>query len=488
MRKRGFRVGLPVLLGVLLPGLCVISSVAGASPSPGFPGFAAGFSSPVRLSETPHDWQFAVNDRGEAVGVYGAEAGATVVRLGRSGRVVGSWLVRAPAHVGSVGAQVSVGERGQVVVGLSYGDGLLEASHEEHGGPGCCEHLAVASWRLGQSPPVVAQPVSPVLGVPADVDDQPSQLQLAIGAGSTVTAVWMRGSAGPGPYGGEGGEAQVEEAYGRVGGPLRTVRLLTVAHRVSFLDLHVAPNGRAVASWVDDGDVIRTVTGMSSGALRAPGRFQRVSHLVTGVGFLYDDRGDTVFSYVTGSWLEGGKLMMVAGTSAGARFAAPRRIASIPPEAGEIVLSAGGDRSVMALWTIPRGVTSKRGLIQRLYARRMIVFGGLGPLLQVDQTSFYEDATGFIDSQRRSVVIHRGPDTSHPGQFEQQASIADPNGPFKGPYRLAPGLPGCSLDTGEEREIQPIATSPNAAQAVLYLTCNEPGEREGPQYLIRYGA
>jgi hypothetical protein len=483
MSKRGFRIGLPVLLGVLLPGLAVISSVAGASRARGLPGFAAGFSSPVRLSKTPHDWQFAVNDRGEAVGVYGTEAGARIVRLARSGRVAGSWLVRAPAHVGSVGAQIAVGQRGQVVVGLSYDDGLMEASHEEHGGLGCCEHLAVASWRLGQSPPMVAQPVSPVLSVPADVDDQPSALQLQVGAGSTVTAVWMRGSAGPGEYGGEGGEAQVEEAYGRVGGSLRTARLLTVAHGVSFLDLHLAPDGRAVASFLDDGDVIRTVTGLSSGALRAPGRFRVVSHLVTGVGFVHDDRGDTVFAYVTGSWLEGGKLMMIAGTSAGTRFGAPRRIASIPPEAGEIVLSAGGARSVLALWTISHGLTS------RFYASRASVFGSLAPLVEVDRTEFPdEEATGFVDSQGRSIVVHRGPDTRHAGQFEQQAFIAAPNGPFRGPYRLAPELPGCSLNTGEDLDIQPIATSPNTAQAVLYLTCNEPGEREGPQYLIRYKA
>jgi hypothetical protein len=79
-------------------------------------------------------------------------------------------------------------------------------------------------------------------------------------------------------------------------------------------------------------------------------------------------------------------------------------------------------------------------------------------------------------------------DARHADQFEQQAFIVAPGGPFKGPYRLAPGFPGCSLNTGEDLDIQPIATSPNAAQAVLYLTCNEPGEREGPQYLIRYKA
>jgi hypothetical protein len=141
---------------------------------------------------------------------------------------------------------------------------------------------------------------------------------------------------------------------------------------------------------------------------------------------------------------------------------------------------------VLALWTIPHGLSS------RFYARRMSVFGGLGPLLQVDQTTFYQQDTGFVDSQGRSIVVHRGLDARHPGQFEQQAFIADPNGPFKGPYRLAPELPGCSLNTGEEREIQPIATSPNGVRALLYVTCNEPGEREGgragSQYFIRYKA
>jgi hypothetical protein len=148
----------------------------------------------------------------------------------------------------------------------------------------------------------------------------------------------------------------------------------------------------------------------------------------------------------------------------------------------------------MALWTIMPDLTS------RFYARRVSVFGALAPLLEVDRTGYPDgEVTGFVDERGRSIVVHRGPDTRHAGQFEQQAFIAAPNGPFRGPYRLAPELPGCSLNTGEEREIQPIATSPNAAQAVLYLTCNEPGEREagragaaggggGHQYLIRYRA
>jgi hypothetical protein len=458
-----------ILLGLMI----LLAGVAELAPSGAI---AAGFSAPVRLPTKSEGWEFAVNDRGEAVGVRGSEAGAMVVQLARSGRISHSWLVSAPAHVGSVAAQVVLGEQGQVAVGVSYGDGQLEPSQEYHGGPGCCDHIAIASWQLGEPPPV-AQPVSPAVSSATGLSDQPGALEMVIGR-STLTAVWIRGGGGE-----EGSEAQIEEAFGRVGEPLHIAKLLTVPSGVSYLDLHLAPDGQPIASWVDDGDIIRTTTGLSTGALSPPVHFQGIPKLSYGIGFTHDDEGDTVFAYVSGpETISAPHTLMMMASSNGGRFTRPHSIAAIPPHTSEVSVYAGGRRSVLAIWTY----VSENTLREHFYAQRGSVFGGFGRRAQVDETEFPDDeATGFIDSRGRSVIIHRGPVPHHPKAFELDAFTAPPHGPFRHTHRIAPSVRDCGLNLEEELDVQPIATSLNG-QAVFYVTCGEGSHQEGSQYLIRY--
>jgi hypothetical protein len=346
MRPRAIFLALIVLLGAIA-GLPSATAVAGS------------FSKPVRLPTKGEEWQFAINNQGEAVGVHGSAKGAVVVQLGRSGRIAHAWLVKAPIHTEWVDPYVALGDRGRIAVGILYDDGQQEPSHEYHGGPGCCDHVAIASWKLGEQPPV-AQAVSPLLTAATGTTHQPYSPILMTIAGSTITALWARGYQ---PEYSEPEEAQIEEAFGQVGKPLQTKKLLTVPHGFAYLDLHLEPDGKPVASWIDDGDTIRTVTGSLTGAFSTPIRFQHIPKVseteiaqAEAVGFTHDDEGDTIFAYLTGG-LGGPKKLMMMTSFDGGLFSRPHEVASLPAETDEASLVAGGRRSLLALWTHTPGNT-----------------------------------------------------------------------------------------------------------------------------------
>jgi hypothetical protein len=465
-----------ILLGLLLP--CAV-----AAPAP-TAALAGSFSAPVRLPTKFAEWRFAVNDRREAVGVYGSEEGIVVVQLGRSGELRRSWLLQVPPHVGYPFASVALGERGKIAVGVSYNDGQLKDSEEPHGPPGCCQRIAISSWRLGQSPPA-AQAVSPTLNAANALYGQPFEAPLMVVGGSTVTALWTRGGTGPlEPFApqDETGEAQIEEAFGQLGAPLHKAKLLTVPNGVRFPDLHLAPSGRAVASWVDDAEIIRTVTGLRSGALRRSIHFQQIHGLCTsfpevcpGIGFTHDDQGATVFAYLSGPE-EGAERLMTMTSTSGARFTRPRAIASIPPKSSEISLYAGGRRALLAIFN------HKPGENQHLEALRGSVFADLGAPAQVDETPYSDNKlNGFVDSRGRSVIVHPAPVPNHPTEFELVAFSAQSDRPFGATQRIAPALANYGLGGAAE----PIATSPHG-DAVFDVTDDEEGEQRRRQYLIRY--
>jgi hypothetical protein len=466
MRPRAIFLALIILLG----------GVTGLPPATAV---ASSFSKPVRLPTKGDAWRFAINNQGEAVGVHGSAKGAVVVQLGRSGRIAHSWLVKAPIHTEWADPYVALSDRGRIAVGILYDDGQQEESHEYHGGPGCCDHIAIASWKLGERPPI-AQTVSPP---PTGVAHQPNPPILMTIAGSTVTALWARGYQ---PEYLEPEEAQIEEAFGQVGKPLQTMKLLTVPHGFAYLDLHLEPDGRPVASWIDDEDTIRTVTGSLTGALGRSVRFQHIPKVsevdvaqAQAVGFTHDDEGDTIFAYLTGG-LGGPKKLMMMTSADGGPFSRPREVASLPSETDETSLVAGGHRSLLVLWT-----HTQRN-VEHFEARRGSVFGSFDRQFQVDATPYFGvgDTTGFIDPYGRSVVIQRGPVAHHSEDFELDAFTAQLSGPFGRPQRIAPTLRNCGLNEGGEIEAS-IATSSNG-RAVFYVTCGEGSHQEGSQYLIRY--
>ncbi|MHB1538296.1 MAG: hypothetical protein ACYCYN_07325 [Solirubrobacteraceae bacterium] len=437
-----------------------------ASPSVAFVGH---FTAPVRLPTRGVEWRFAVNDRGQAVGAYGTQAGVVVARLARSGRIEHSWTVGVPAHVGGVYATIALDDRGEVAVAVEYADGQSE---------GCCGHIGVAAWRLGKRPPE-ARAVSPAL-TPADFSDQPVEPSVVV-ANGMVTAVWHRGGKPISQYEEDEREpGQVEEAFGRLGGPFHTVRLVDAREGPSLLNLHVAPDGRPVASWLQDRDVVGVASGRPAGGFRPAVRLRRVRKLREGVGFAHDGAGDTLFAYLSGPKGTAQGLMVMAITASG-RFVRPRRIMSVPLYGSGVEVYAGGLRSVLVTWQ-GEGFT-RRTLI---YARRGSVFGRFGRRLIVDDGAEHLiETVGLIDSHRRSLMINRGDVAHHPNQFDLVAFTARPGRPFSRARRIAPRLHNCGLEGSGELDLKPIASSPNG-EAVFYLTCEEGSGQEGSQYLIRY--
>ncbi len=438
-----------------------------ASPSWAFTGR---FTAPVRLPTRDQTWQFAVNDRGQAVGAYGTRAGAVVAELARSGRIEHSWTVGVPAHVGGVYATIALDDRGEVAVAVSYEDGQSE---------GCCRHIAVAAWRLGKRPPE-AQAVSPALS-PAEFSDQPEEPSVVVADG-ILTAVWQRGGDAISQY--EEDElqpGQIEEAFGRFGGPFHTVRLVAARKGPSLLNLHLAPDGRPVASWLQDRDVVGLAGGRPAGASRPAVHLRRVRKLRDGVGFTNDGAGDTLFAYLSGPEGTAQRLMLTGFTAAG-RFLRPRRIMSVPAFGYGVEVFAGGRRFVLAVWS----VEDSSALRTRIYARRGSVFGRFGRRLIVDDGAEHLiETVGLIDSHRRSLLINRGDVAHHPNEFDLVAFTARPARPFSRARRIAPSLHNCGLQGSGELDLEPIASSPNGA-AVFYLTCEEGSGQEGSQYLIRY--
>ncbi len=439
-----------------------------ASPSWAFTGR---FTAPVRLPTRETIWQFAVNDRGQAVGAYGTRAGAVVTRLARSGRIEHSWTVGVPAHVGGVYATIALDDRGEVAVAVEYTDGQSE---------GCCLHIAVAAWRLGERPPE-AQAVSPAL-TPADSSDQPGELSVVVADGM-LTAVWQRGGGPISQYEEEELEpGQVEEAFGRLGGPFHTVRLVAARKGPSLLNLHLTPDGRPVASWLQDRDVVGVASRRLAGGSRPAVHLRRVRRLRYGVGFAHDGAGDTLFAYLSGPEGTAQRLMLMAIT-AGGRFLRPRRIMSVPAFGYGVEVFAGGRRFVLAVWSVEDSST----LRTRIYARRGSVFGRFGRRLTVGdgaEKAIY-DTVGLVDSHRRSLLINRGDVAHHPNEFDLVAFTARPGRPFSRARRIAPSLHNCGLEGSGELDLEPIASSPNG-EAVFYLTCEEGSGQEGSQYLIRY--
>ena len=142
------RIGVSLIFVLVLSAVAAFSAVASAET----------FSRPVRLPSAPSlVWDFAVNDRGQAVAVEGNAHGASVYPIGRRGHLGKPWQVKVPGGFPGDETSVTLDSRGSIAVGILYQDDTAEPSHEY---PGCCLRVAVASWKLGSKPPT-AQSLSP---------------------------------------------------------------------------------------------------------------------------------------------------------------------------------------------------------------------------------------------------------------------------------------------------------------------------------------
>jgi hypothetical protein len=448
---------------------------------------AVRFSAPVRLPANEELWKFAVNDRGDAVGAYASKTGANVIELARSGHITHAWAVTAPDEEESGSVSISLSNDGDVALGLTYKDSKEKPLEEPHSGFGCCDRIAIATWRIGEQSPASAESVK-LTSFHQVV--RPVPLMLALGKG-IVTALWTREDR----VELEPGESKIEEAYGPIGGPLQSTELRTTRRGVTSIDLHEGTNGRPVASWVENEDVIRTAAGSPTGALPSPAGFQVVPKLRgrpgheggIEVGFTHDDEGDTVFAYLLPAKGGSQKLTTIVSRMAG-RFSRPRAIASIPPKSGDVALYAGGRKSLLAIWDSER----LHAPYEHFDALVDGVFEGFDTKTRLDESyspnvasTAFIGFTGFQDSHARSVMIHEAPAVGHPHHFEMYAVSAQAHRPFGHPRRIAPGLRNCGLVTGAESGVESVANSSNG-QAVVYLTCGEESGQEGSQYVVRY--
>lgn len=443
-----------------LVGAMVICAAASLVPTTAL---AGGFTRPVRLPSDGEEWVFAVNDRGQAL----AASGDLVYPVGRSGRLGRPWKVTVPGGFEADVGSLALDDRGRVAAGLVYGDGSVPRGEGEHGSPGCCEHVAVVSWRLGTQPPVAQVLESP--GQSYFYDTESVAPRVVVGP-RAVTALW-RDPAGPQGYGPEGEpEAQLYEAFGPFASALRTRMMVSVPHGVQSVHLALDRTGDPIAAWRDDLRMLHSVRGLPSGAL--PRSSQAVpipgvkndepeTEFAQGNEFSSDPQGDTVFAYVPGAFERESNVMAMTSVD-GRVFDAPRTIAHTGREHDRVVVVAGGNRSLLVFTSCLANVRECSPVL----GRRANIFGSHQLPFGVGR-----EPQAFVDSSGRSVIAFDGESTV-------EAITAEPEGAFGHRQPISPA--GCQLGTGSDDEPPPASSQSGAA--IFYFTCGGYDH----QYLARY--
>jgi hypothetical protein len=446
------RIGVSLIFVLVLSAVAAFSAVASAET----------FSQPVRLSSAPGlVWDFAVNDRGQAVAVEGNAHGASVFPIGRNGHLGKPWQVKLPGGFPGSETSVTLDSRGRIAVGILYQDDTAEPNQRT---PGCCLRVAVASWKLGSKPPT-AQSLSPPQDAETGYPHQALLAPLLMIGPSAITALWTIGSEPEREHRSGPGEVQIEQAFGPFGSRLRSAQLFAAPKGVVAPHLSLEPNGDPVASWLDDVNKIRTVTGSHSGALRRPTRVQRAPELSQPVGFTNDDEGDTIFSYFSSSSKNTSELRYMT-SQGGGPFTHPRGIGLTDSESPGATVLAGGHRTLLAFWgcsglDIVCKEQRKIGTVSGAFSRSFT------PL---------ESPKGVIDSSGRTLIVYN---TEH-GLYE---TTAERGKPFMPPRRFAAPLPHYFQLGMDQDEESPLLTSPNG-HAILCFADYANGENE--QYLVRY--
>jgi hypothetical protein len=403
-----------------------------------------------------------------------------VVQLGTRGQIVASWPVPLPtSKLQRVSADLTIGEEGNAAVAIEYEDDQYVPTGVSypHEGPECCGHIAISSWRLGHAPPV-AHDVSPKVSVDSR---QPYWPQIVL-AKSEVTAVWIRGNETPYEIG--EAEDQLEEAYGKVGRPLHRRSVLQVPGHMRFLDLHLEPDGRPVASWIDDGSILRTDIGSVREGLPVSRRFRALPGKQEAVGFTHDARGHTVFAYVLG------KHLMIRASSDGGKFGDAHRVATLPSNAIQPAVRAGGDAVLLVSWIAQYVVGHDEGSSDRFDVELGHIFGDISPPFQLpvatnSEADYEGDATrSFVDSHGRAVLIasRYAHGLVH---YEPVLFVAGEDQRFGPPIPFASNLLNCPFELGRtstEQEIEPN----RGGEAIFETLCEENSGRFHQTYFVRF--
>jgi hypothetical protein len=401
-----------------------------------------------------------------------------VVQLGARGRIVRSWPVPLPtSKLQRVSADLTIGEEGNAAVAIEYEDEQYVPTGVSypHEAPECCGHIAISSWRLGQAPPV-AHDVSPEVRVDSR---QPYWPQIVL-AKSEVTVVWIRGNETPYEIG--EAEDQLEQAYGKVGRPLHTRSVLQVGGHMRFLDLHLEPDGKPVASWMDDGNILRTDTGSVREGLPVSRRFRALPGDQEGLGFTHDARGHTVFASVLG------KQLIIIASSDGGKFGHAHRVATLPSNATRPEVRAGGDAVLLVSWVAQYVVGRDEGSSDRFDVELGHIFGAMSAPLQLPVATNSEadedQARSFVDSQGRAVLIASR--YKHGlAHYEPVVFVAGEDHHFGPPIPIASNLLNCPFQlerTTTEQEVEPN----RRGEAILETLCEENSGRVHQTYFVRF--
>jgi hypothetical protein len=448
---------------------------------------AGRFWPPVRLpgSEEEPEWHFAVNDRGQAVAVRfgGAErekARVLVYPIRHSGRLGRPWRLDVPDILPPEPAPtVALDDRGRVAVAIDVEERGSEGEHSFGSG----EHVAFASWRLGSRPPAL-QILTPRGDETSYSEGQLNQPEIVIGP-NAITALWTAGGRTPE----EGVEpAQVDEAFGTVGGPLHAVRLTAVrAGGGTITHLALAPNGAPLASWVDGQGRLTTVKGNLNGTIGRPRETRTLSHFRYAGEFANDAYGNTALLYWTTPlrrthskhWQT---QVMLVSSHDGQPFDRPRVLGEVPAggstgsidESLEASILAGGRQSMFALWGYPG---SEGFAAEGFRVRGGSLHGPLGPQQRVGP-----DAMGFVSPAGRAVIVYDH-ERYPTGGGTEAAGVVAVSGPVGGRFgasrTITPHLEECSIPGQLSIPPEPIATSPDG-RAIFNVQC------PADEYLIRY--
>jgi hypothetical protein len=213
------RAALIALMGTV----CALAATAPAA-------LAGTFSTPGLLPGGQGDeWQFAINDRGEGGAV---SKGSPLFYALAGGGLASPIPLAIPRNLRlpflSRDLSIAISPRGRVAVGLVLDDDTEPPSNVEHGTSGCCGRAAIATWQLGQQPPV-AQVLSAKQRARAGPNHQVFEAPSIVIGPSAITALWTREEGVEGEPEAESepepNETQLEEAFGRFTGPLRVGRV-----------------------------------------------------------------------------------------------------------------------------------------------------------------------------------------------------------------------------------------------------------------------
>ena len=421
----------------------------------------AGLSRPIILSpvlgaEEAQRSVFAINDSGQAVVAYPSyRDGMPVVivaSLGRDGGLKDPQIVRLPAK--SVSAEGAEAGATPLDLALANNDqvALVDANYDA-----CCDSVGVSSWRLGASPPVLAE--LSLQNTETKVIQTP---QVAIDDTGHVLAAWASENR-------ETFRVQVARAR-NAGYDMQTLYASARLFGIEQFGIQQTGSGAPVLNWVNGLPptyafaAAAAQDGQWGAARRGVVPFFRPVDLAISTGFATDTAGNQALIYERGE----SQLWMVH-RAAGHAFGDPRRIGGLTDGA---TIAAGGQETLLVAW-----VPHRRNTVVVEIGKTL---GRLGSQQRFEVTTPV-DLFAAVDDRGRAILVW---DAQHRGAHGKSKSgiwltTAGTNGRFGQPVIVSNPHQSCAFEGGNP----PIFQSPNGHDLISW-TCGP--EEHQTRYMARY--